>query len=237
MLSEKIKKELAVQADKEKAKILQGFFKTGPGQYGAGDIFIGVTMPQIRTIAKNYFKEIHLDEVLDLLHSPIHEERMTALIILTYKFEKTKELKEKTVIYKLYLKNFKYINNWDLVDLSAPKIVGAYMLEKPLERKNLLLWVKSPDLWTRRIAVLATFQFIYFGESEWTLKIAEILLPDKHDLIHKAVGWMLRELGKRVDQKIEEEFLQKYYKKMPRTMLRYAVERFSENKRKFYLKS
>ena len=236
MLVNKIKKELKLLSNKEKAKILQGFFKTGKGQYGEGDIFIGVVMPEIRKISKKYFKEISLKEVLEFLHSLIHEERMLAVIILTYKYEKVESLKEKKAIYNLYIKNFKYINSWDLVDLSAPKILGKYMIEFPEKRIALEKWAKSNHLWTRRIAILTTFAFVYNNESKWTLKIAKILINDEHDLIHKAVGWMLREVGKRVDQKIEESFLKKYYKKMPRTMLRYAIEKFDQKKRAFYMK-
>lgn len=236
MLIQKIKKELKAIANKEKAKILQGFFKTGPGQYGEGDIFIGVVMPEIRKIAKKYFTEISLEEIKAFLHSPIHEERMFAVISLVYKYEKSKIAKEKQAIYSLYVKNFKYVNNWDLVDLSAYKITGHYMMEFPEQRFLLEKWAKSSHLWTRRIAIMTSFQFIYNGESEWTLKIAEILLNDEHDLIHKAVGWMLRELGSRVSLQEEEIFLKKYYKKMPRTMLRYAIEKFPEEKRAFYMK-
>ena len=193
-------------------------------------------MPLIRKISKQYFQEISLEEIIILLNSKIHEERMWSVITLVYKYEKAISKKERTAIYKLYIKNFKYINNWDLVDLSAPKIVGKYMIEFPEKRSLLEKWAKSKDLWTRRISILSTFQFIYNNESKWTLKIAKILLYDEQDLIHKAVGWMLREVGKRVDQELEEKFLRKYYKKMPRTMLRYAIEKFDKEKRAFYMK-
>lgn len=227
-----LQQELLSLEDKEKAKLLQGFFKTGKGEYGEGDLFLGITMPQQRIIAKKYFKQVSLKETEELLHGKYHEERMTALIILTYKFAKASE-EEKREIYELYLKNTKYINNWDLVDVTTPRIVGEYLLDK--DRSILYTLAKSNDLWEKRISVLATFTFIREKQFDDSLKIAEILLTDKHDLIHKAVGWMLREIGKR-DQKVEEEFLQKHYRKMPRTMLRYAIEKFEEEKRKSYLK-
>jgi len=235
-LVNKIKKELKILSDRDKAKVLQGFFKTGKGEYGEGDIFIGVTVPLIRKISKEYYQKISLDEIQELLMSKIHEERLWAVITLVYKYEKVITKKDKTSIYKFYIKNFKYINNWDLVDLSAPKITGKYMIEFPEKRIILEKWAKSKNLWIRRISIVSTFQFIYNNESIWTLKIAEILLNDEEDLIHKAVGWMLRELGKRVHQKVEEEFLKKYYKKMPRMMLRYAIERFDKKKKAFYMK-
>ena len=166
-----------------------------------------------------------------LLNSKIHEYRMSALLILIKQYEKGNE-SEKNKIFNFYLRNTKNINNWDLVDISAPKIVGDYLLNKP--RDVLYKLASSNNLWERRIAIISTFAFIRNNEFDDTLKIAEILLNDKHDLIHKAVGWMLREIGKR-DQKIEEEFLKKYYSKMPRVMLRYAIEKFEEKKRKFYL--
>ncbi|MFA6462269.1 MAG: DNA alkylation repair protein [Candidatus Woesearchaeota archaeon] len=231
MLSQ-LQQELHSLKGLEKAKLLQRFFKTGKGEYGEGDLFLGITMPQQRIVAKKYFKEISLEEVEQLLHGKYHEERMTALIILTYKFAKaSKEEQEK--IYQLYLKNTKYINNWDLVDVTTPRIVGEYLLDK--DHSILYTLAQSKDLWEKRISVLATFTFIREHQFEDALKIAEMLLSDKHDLIHKAVGWMLREIGKR-DQKVEEEFLKKHYKNMPRTMLRYAIEKFEEEKRQSYLK-
>lgn len=220
-----IQNDLQKAANPEKAKFLARYFKTGKGEYGEGDVFLGLTVPQIRTIAKKY-KNISLKETERLLHSKFHEYRLTALIILTYK-KLTKE------IVDLYLTNTKYINNWDLVDLSSHKILGTYLLDKP--RNILYELAKSKNLWERRIAVLATFTFIRkkdFGDS---FKIAAILLRDTHDLLHKAVGWMLREIGK-IDQKAEENFLKKHCKTMPRTMLRYAIERFPSEKRQEYLR-
>lgn len=226
-----IKTELKSLANKKQAQILQRFFKTGKGEYGEGDVFLGVTVPQQRIIVKKYW-EMDLKEVEGLLKTKIHEYRLTALLILVAKYNRADE-KLQTKIFNLYLKNTKYINNWDLVDLSAPNIIGHYLLDK--DRSILYKLAISKDLWERRISILATYFFIKLGKYQDTLKIAEILLKDQHDLIHKAVGWMLREVGKRIDQKIEEKFLKKYYQVMPRTMLRYAIEKFSEKKRRFYL--
>ncbi len=227
----KIRKELSSLANKKDAQILQHFFKTGKGEYAEGDIFLGIRVPVQRRVLKKYLN-INLKELEFLLRTKIHEYRLIALLILVKKFEEgDKQIKKK--IFNLYLKNTKYINNWDLVDLSAPHIVGAYLLDKP--RDILYKLVKSQSLWERRIAILATFAFIKNNETKDTLKIAQILLEDEHDLIHKAVGWMLRELGKRISQDIEEKFLKRYYRVMPRTMLRYAIERFEESKRKKYL--
>ncbi len=211
------------------AKNLQRFFKTGKGEYGEGDVFLGLTVPQQRILAKKYLN-ITSEEAEELLHSKIHEQRLTALIILTIKYNKNPE--ERKPIYQLYLRNTKHINNWDLVDLSAPRIVGEYLLDK--DRSILRTLVQSKLLWERRIAVLATFTFISKKQFRDSLELAEILLHDQHDLIHKAVGWMLREIGKR-ELAVEEKFLQKHYRQMPRTMLRYAIEKFPEEKRKKYL--
>ena len=230
-----LKKDLQKYASKEKAKIFQRFFKTGKGEYGEGDIFIGLTVPESRSIAKKY-SEIEFFELQELLQSKIHEERLVALLILVDKYKHSKDLKAKKQIYDFYIKNTAYINNWDLVDLSASRISGQYILDSndSNARKQLYIFAKSKNLWERRIAIISTFQFIYYNTFDDTLKISEILLTDKHDLIHKAVGWMLRELGKR-NQSLEEEFLKKYYKTMPRTMLRYSIEKFDEKKRKFYM--
>ena len=225
-----IKKDLQAESDPLKKKGLSRFFKTGKGEYGEGDIFLGVTVPKIRRVAKKY-KDVSLDEIRTLLRSLIHEERLTALLILVENFRKADEPK-KTEIFNLYLKNTKYINNWDLVDLSASRIVGEYLKDKPVD--ILYTLAKSKSLWERRIAIISTFQFIWEGRFAETLKISKILLTDRHDLIHKAVGWMLREVGKR-SFKTEEEFLKKHYKKMPRTMLRYSIEKFPEKLRLRYL--
>jgi len=229
--SEEVERDLRNLVDFEKANILQRFFKTGKGQYGEGDIFLGVVVPKTRFISKKYI-EISLPEVKNLLYSKIHEERLCALFILVNKFEKAEEIERKK-IFDFYIKNIKKINNWDLVDLSAPKIVGKYLLNKP--KKVLYDLSISKNMWERRVAIISTFEFIKNNKFQDTLKIAQILIGDKHDLIHKAVGWMLREVGKR-DIVTEESFLKKYYKRMPRTMLRYAIEKFPEGKRILYLK-
>ncbi|MEW6715158.1 MAG: DNA alkylation repair protein, partial [Nitrospirota bacterium] len=214
----------------EKAKILAGFFKTGKGQYGEGDILLGVNVPDQRKVAKRYLNAT-LKNIQGLLSSKVHEQRLTALLILIAKYQ-TADTATKKRIFDFYLKNTKYINNWDLVDISAGYIVGDYLLDK--ERTILYRLAASKQLWERRIAIMATFKFIREDQFEYTLNISKMLLNDEHDLIHKAVGWMLREVGKR-DKEIEKRFLRKHYKKMPRTMLRYAIERFSEAERRFYL--
>ena len=231
MTNQKIKKRLKQLANKEKAEVLQRFFKTGPGEYGEGDVFIGVKVPDLRKVAKD-FQDIATEDVIVLLESAIHEERLLALLILVRKYVKGNETAKKR-IYRLYLKKTKFINNWDLVDVTAHHIVGDYLMDK--NKAPLYRLAKSEDLWERRIAILATFYFIKHGKYEETLKIAKILLTDKEDLIHKAVGWMLREIGKR-DMIFEEMFLKQHYKEMPRTMLRYAIEKFPEPKKQKYLK-
>ncbi|MBI4994982.1 DNA alkylation repair protein [Candidatus Peregrinibacteria bacterium] len=214
-----------------KAKILSRFFKTGKDEYGEGDIFLGVVVPEQRKIAK-CFGGLPFSEILKLLKNPIHECRLTALFILIHQYQKgSEEIKKK--IFGTYLKNLRYVNNWDLVDISAPKIVGDFLLQRPAERKFLYKLAKSNALWGRRVAILSTLTFIRAKQFQDTLKIAKILLHDKHDLIHKAVGWMLREIGK-IDQTAEENFLRGHYKQMPRIMLRYAIEKFSAEKKKCY---
>ncbi len=231
MSLESFRKELNSKAKKDHAKILQRFFKTGPGEYGEGDIFIGLKVPVIRSIVKTNL-DLTLKEIQELLKSPIHEERLSALLILVKKFEKANET-EKEKIFNFYLKNIRFINNWDLVDLSAPNIVGNYLLNR--DKKLLYNLAKSEKLWEKRIAILSTFSFIKDNRFDDSLKISDILLNDKHDLIHKGVGWMLREIGKR-SLATEEEFLKNRYKNMPRTMLRYSIEKFPEKKRQAYLK-
>lgn len=227
-----IENELNKLSDPKKAKILAGFFKTAKGEYGEGDVFIGVTVPNQRLVAKKYI-DADLATIQKLLKSKIHEHRLTALLILTYQYPKASVFDRKRII-DFYLKNTKCINNWDLVDLSAPKLLGQYIFDNPDARKIIYKLVQSNNVWEKRIAVLSTFILIRNGEFEDTLKIAKNLLLDGHDLIHKAVGWMLREIGKR-DQSVEEEFLKKHYKVMPRTMLRYAIERFDNTKKDFYM--
>ncbi|MFH1656762.1 MAG: DNA alkylation repair protein [Candidatus Nealsonbacteria bacterium] len=227
-----LKKELRSKASFENKENLQRFFKTGKGEYGQGDIFLAVKVPEIRKIAKKY-KELDFLDIEKLLHSKIHEERLLSLFILIFQFQKADE-QGRNRIFKLYLENTKYINNWDLVDLSAYQIIGTYLENK--NRDVLYKLAKSESLWEKRISIISCFSFIRNNDFRDALKISKILLKDKHDLIHKAVGWMLREIGKK-DINTEEEFLKRYYKGMPRTMLRYAIERFSEIKRQAYLKN
>jgi 3-methyladenine DNA glycosylase AlkD len=215
----------------ERALTSQRFFKTGKGDYGEGDVFLGATVPRCRKIAKE-FSGIDLQDVKKHLSSKYHEERLIALLVLVEKFNHADENIKKE-IYEFYLENKKYVNNWDLVDLSADKIVGQYLLGKNKSRLHNL--AKSESLWDRRIAIVSTYAFIKKGNFDETLKISEILLKDDRDLIQKASGWMLREVGKR-DAIILKQFLARYYKEMPRTMLRYAIERFPEEMRKSYLK-
>lgn len=210
------------------------FHKTGKGGYAEKDIFIGVTVPDIRKVANEYYKDITLKETENLLHSNYHEERLLALIILTYKMKKAKENEQKEII-ELYINNTEYINGWDLVDLSAHYTLGKYLLEHEDEKGILYDFANSNDLWKQRISIVSTWIFIRNNKYEDTLKIAEILLSNEHDLIHKAVGWMLREVGKK-DFNIEYDFLIKHYKQMPRTMLRYSIEKFDEELRQDFLK-
>lgn len=224
--------EMKKQGDPKRAEAVARYFKTGKGEYGEGDVFLGLTVPQARKIAVE-FKELSLGDIEEILHSKIHEERLIALLILVQRFKKG-DKKTRKDIYNLYLKSTTYINNWDLIDLSAGHIVGGYLLETQ-DFSILEKLAHSESIWERRIAIMATFIFIYKGEYKETFKIADILLLDKHDLIQKAVGWMIREVGKRCSQDVEEEFLKTRYQKMPRTMLRYAIERFPETLRKQYL--
>jgi len=211
----------------KKAINYQRFFKTGKGEYGEGDIFYGIVVPELRKISKKY-KSLELNDVEKLLKNEVHEFRMIGLFILSLRFKSNEK-----EIYDCYMNNLVRINNWDLVDVSAPNIPGVYLLDK--DKKILYSLAKSKNLWERRIAMLSCFAFIRINQYEDALKISKILLKDEHDLMHKAVGWMLREVGKR-NLNVEEDFLKKHYKNMPRTMLRYAIEKFDENKRQRYLK-
>lgn len=224
-----LRKDIRKSANKDKAAVLQKFFKTGEGEYGFGDVFLGITVPKSRELAAKH-KDLSVEEVGQLLRSEIHEERLIGLLILVFNFE-TDEMMQRR-IYEFYLKNTKFVNNWDLVDLSSDKIMGAYLIDKP--KDALYKLAKSANLWERRIAMVATYTFIKNKEFEDSLKIAELLIDDKNDLIQKAVGWMLREVGKR-NLKEEEEFLRTHYKNMGRTALRYAIEKFPEKIRKSYL--
>jgi 3-methyladenine DNA glycosylase AlkD len=217
--------------DRRQAANLQRFFKTGPGEYGEGDVFLGIKVPLLRKFAKEH-ECLHLREIVNLLKSPVHEERLLALLLLVSRFRKGGE-KEKKGIYELYLKNTQFVNNWDLVDLTAPHIIGGFLEAR--SRRPLNRLARSSSLWERRIAIVSTLYFIRDCDFSDTLRIARILLSDKEDLIHKAVGWALREVGKK-DMSVEEDFLKTCYTTMPRTMLRYAIERFPEVLRQKYLK-
>ena len=227
-----LKKELKINKNKKQAKILASFFKTGKGEYGEGSIFLGIRVPLLRKIANKYL-ELDFKDLQNLLNNKIHTYRFIALIILVNKYKKGDD-KLKKIIYNFYIKNLKNINNWDLVDISCYHIVGNFLLNKSKEKIILYKLVKSRNLWFRRIAIVSTFIFIKNNKFKDTLKISKLLLNDKEDLINKAVGWMLREVGKR-NQKLLEEFLKKNYQNMSRTTLRYAIERFEEKKRKYYL--
>lgn len=210
------------------------FFKTGPGQYGEGDVFLGVMVPATRAVAKMFYG-LPLSDVRELLESEVHEERLCAILLLVHMFERG-DARVRQTVYTFYCSHTDRMNNWDLVDLSAPNIVGTYLLETRGSGSVLVRFAKSRNLWRRRIAILATFAFIKAGRHVPTFNISRLLLDDEHDLIHKAVGWMLREVGKRIGQDVEEEFLKKYYHRMPRTMLRYAIERFPRRLQEAYLR-
>ena len=224
--------EIRELANEEIAKHSLRFFKTGKGEYGYGDIFLGVRAPKIRLIAKKHI-DISIVDMKTLIKSKYHEERFLGLIILVNKYSKTRDNEIRNQLYKIYVSSFKYINSWDLVDVTCSHVIGKHLIDK--DRSILYTWAKSEDLWTKRIAIVSTHCFIRKNDLQDTFKIADILLNDNHDLIHKAVGWMLREAGKR-DLEKEEIFLKKHYNTMPRTMLRYAIERFPEAKRQGYLK-
>lgn len=224
-------KALKALADEERAKTSLWFFKTGPGEYGEGGRFLGVAAAPLRKLARE-FQEMPLGEIVKLLHSPWHEARSLALLIMVRAYGRGDDEKRRA-LYDAYLANTHCINNWDLVDCSAEHVVGAYLETR--SRSPLKKLARSKSLWERRIAMIATFRYIKKGEFEETLRITELLVNDDHDLIHKAVGWMLREVGKRGGQLEEEAFLKKHCRTMPRTMLRYAIERFPEPLRKKYL--
>lgn len=227
--------DLMALQNNDKALTLSRFFKTGEGEYGYGDKFLGITVPLQRDVVKKYYKDISLNDIETLLHNEYHEIRLSALIALTYKMKKS-SIDEQANIVKLYLENTKHINNWDLVDLSAAEIVGYYLYNNKLDRTTLYALADSSDLWEQRIAIIATHYFIKHNEFDDTINIAKILINNKHDLIHKAVGWMLREVGKR-NYEVLYNFLLEHFKEMPRTMLRYAIERFDPETRLMFLKS
>ena len=224
-----LRREIENISDKKKAVFLQKYFKTRMGEYAEGDFFLGIAVPQCREIAIKY-SSLNLKDLKILIGSKIHEERLIALLILVHKFEK--EVSKRKEIYDFYLSHTKNINNWDLVDLSSHHIVGEYLLDKP--KDILVKLARSKNFWERRIALISTFAFIREKDFDMSLKLAEILVKDKEDLIQKALGWMLREIGKR-DLAVEEKFLVKHYEEMGRTTLRYAIERFPEQKRLAYL--
>ena len=227
-----IRAELLQFRDPEKAKILARFFKTGKGEYGEGDRFLGVAVPQIRKIVKSHFNTPK-EDIKKLLNSPFHEERLAALLVLVEQYRRGNESQKKDV-FDFYMSSTSCINSWDLVDLTAPHIAGDHLFEK--DRSILTGLALSNSLWDRRIAILSTHYFIRQGESRETLRIAKLLLRDSHDLIHKAVGWMLREVGKHCSIESECTFLDKYAATMPRTMLRYAIERFPKQLKSSYMK-
>ena len=230
-----LQKELLEYAQTEQIEEkFKCFHKTNEGAYAQNDEFLGITVPNIRKVIKKYYTDIDLKEVEELLHSNYHEYRLASLLILTLKIKKASII-EKENIVELYLNNTEYINGWDLVDLSAPYVLGSYLLENPDKINVLYKFANSNSLWKKRISIVSTWTFIKNGGYEDTLKIAQILLNDKQDLIHKAVGWMLREVGKK-DFDVEYKFLVKNYKQMPRTMLRYSIEKFDENLRQKFLK-
>lgn len=226
-----IRSELKALADPAKAVVSARFFKTGPGEYGDGDRFLGVAVPKIRSVVKAH-RNAPLQEIRELMRSAFHEERLTALLILVERYRRG-DRSQKKEIYDLYLASTVYINSWDLVDLTAQHIIGDYLKAK--DTSVLTRLALSKNLWDRRIAMLSTYHFIRRGDSREALRIAELLLQDSHDLIHKAVGWMLREIGKCCSMECERGFLDKHAATMPRTMLRYAIERFPEKLRSHYL--
>jgi 3-methyladenine DNA glycosylase AlkD len=245
-LRERIIRDLKKVSSRERATNATRFFKTGKGEYGEGDLFIGIRTPEIRKISKKYLGDLKLGDLDFFLHNKIHEYRLFALITLTYMYHRTGRIKDcskrkeqREKIYKYYLENKRWINNWDLVDVSAPKIVGAFLKEKyegreEKDRSILYELVKSNNLWEQRIAIVSTYTFIKEGDFKEILEFSKQLISHEHDLIHKALGWMLREVGKK-DETVLKTFLEDYANKMPRTMLRYSIERLNEKEREKYL--
>lgn len=227
-----IKNDFRKVSSKSKADHSTRFFKTGKGEYGEGDLFLGVSTPNVHKLVNKYKRDLDITDTLYFLNHKIHTYRFFALEVLKYKYKRG-HTDERKKIFDIYIKNLKFINNWDLVDISAPHIVGDYLLDK--DRDILFKLAKSDTLWSQRVAIISTFAFIRNSEYEDTLKISKILLNHKHDLIHKAVGWMLREVWKR-DPEIVEEFLKENYDQIPRTALRYSIEKMEEKKRKRFLK-
>ena len=232
MTAQQLKEHLFSLADAEKAKILSGFFKTGPGEYGEGDVFIGVSVPMIRSLVKQYKNEILLPDAEMLLGDAVHECRLLGLLLMVALFAKA-DAAGKKEIFESYLSHTSSINNWDLVDLTAYQIVGTYLMDK--DRSLLYTLSESRNLWEQRMSIVSTWIYIRKGQFGDTLRLADILLRHNHDLIQKAVGWMLREIGKR-DKKVLIDFLEPRYRNMPRTMLRYAIEKFSPEERAYFMK-
>ena len=233
MKASDVSKALKTLGSAEKARGAARFFKTGPGEYGEGDTFLGVTVPEQRLIARQ-FAQLPLSEVAKLLKSNLHEERLTALIIMVKQFEKAKgDPQQQTTLYELYTAHLPHINNWDLVDSSAGPIVGGYLMNR--DRKQLYRWVKSKNLWERRVAIVCTQAFIKAGQHEDVFALAELLINDPEDLMHKATGWMLREVGKHISADLLRGFLKKNAHRLPRTALRYSIEHFEPAERKRWL--
>ncbi|MEG1573600.1 MAG: DNA alkylation repair protein [Bacteroidales bacterium] len=231
-MKDDIRDELCLLSDSKKAEVLRRFFKTDKGEYGYGDNFLGITIPQIRALVKKHAKDTVIDDIPDLLHNKYHEYRMAALLMLVYKYENGISLEEKQKIFDIYIENMDYINNWDLVDLSAPKIVGEHLLGR--DCSLLYEFIETPLLWRQRVAVVSTLTFIRKGNFSHTIAIAEKLISTKEDLIQKSIGWMLREVGKR-NKELLTTFLTKNRRNMPRTMLRYAIEKLSDEERRFFM--
>lgn len=231
---EQVQADIRAEVDPAKAMFFPKFFKAGPGEYAEGDKFLGVTVPKQRAIAKRYYKNITLKELGVLIKSPWHEDRLTTLFMLVLQFQKGSPV-TKNEIFDLYVENTKYVNNWDLVDSSADKIVGPWLETSSYKMKVLNKLAMSRSLWERRIAMIATYHYIRQGKADEAIEIAQVLVNDDHDLIQKAVGWMLREIGKRVDRDILVSFLEKHAATMPRTTLRYAIEHMNEPSRRYYL--
>ena len=231
MIAKEVINALKTLATEDRRKTNEWFFKTNKGQYGYGDIFLGVRVPDVRQVAKRFSQTITLKELTELIKNPIHEVRLCALIILVNKYNK----EEPDRVYQYYLKHLNSVNNWDLVDTSAPHIIGDYLYKNPEKSKILFEFSSSENLWVRRISIVSTFAFIKNNEFNTTLEITKLLLNDNHDLIHKAVGWMLREIYKR-DEDLIKRFLRQNYAQIPRTTLRYAIERMDKEERLLYLK-
>jgi 3-methyladenine DNA glycosylase AlkD len=233
-LTEQIIEALKDKAIPEKAAFFPRFFKSGPGEYGEGDQFFGVKVPDQRKVAKEFFKEISLEELEELLSNPIHEVRLTAVIALVYRYQKTKTEEGRKELVDFYLTHLEFVNNWDLVDTSCHPILGAYYLDK--EKSLFYDLAKKNHLWSQRVAMVSSYYWIKRGEYKDALALAEMLKNHPHDLMHKAVGWMLREIGNK-DFDVEFDFLKEHYQSMPRTALRYAIEKFPEDLRQDFLKS